>query len=1569
MADTNFNFDLSNFNKGIDEIQKRIQQMAAALKVATDPKVVNNLTNSIKEATSELDKLKSSIAGVGSAINTIPNIGNAISSAMDLATTSMNAMVGSSANLVANLQQAQGFATKPFVNQQINTQTTTTTTTNRPTGPGAVQFGAGGDSGNIDRTARSFDNLTQSIREATRESSVLQQAAVDLSKIDWSTLRFAVPENLRGQYAEISKQLNIFKHEALDLASAIEIIKGEGPIISPENIKITQQLEAEFERVNKEVSKYSDLKHKIETSVGGSGKSRFANELFSVQQILREMPAFTYSAQTGILALSNNIPILIDDFKKMRTSIDSVTGETMGWKKATGMMIKEIFTFTGIATIAISVLTIWGPKLWELITGTKELTEAEKALAKETETIKQKYSDANAEIEKFVSLLDKGVISLDNQYSSLVQLEKIVGVDLTSAYSKLGNSIKDATDLQSLLIIEMEKAQDLEINMAKRKSYRLEKIKADEEVNKLLKESNKETAKAVETLKGIPEKWIAPLQSGEMPIKLVKQGKLKMEDLEQFQVYVKAYDKIITSQKAFTLTGDKIVDNLIKSLEAGKKYNDEIKVSNKLNSEGNLTLLERVKLTKDNFEMNVMNAEAMAMDKSGKGTLTSEKQTAIRKEALKTQLKELAIISKDFENDIKKRNSELDKEIAKATTTSQKNQLKEKKIAINGEGKWLLTEQKKIQAELNKVDGKAIDKANKAKVDATKVYVAKEADIEKQLTEDYTNILKLRLQLTKDSYEKEANIITEKYNELDIKAKQRHIDEIKILEDAFNTRVDFQRKEADIKEAAGKIKDPKKAQEYTDKGLAELKAYKKKEFEIFKETDSQSVRSSQFLTKTIYLNNKNLYDELLKLASKYALDREAFNRVFDKKLALRNIISNDATLKIQKQQLENLYSELEQIKEKRAFTLFEQPKETSVFVAWKEEAFKFTQQDVPKIKEDLDLLLKNNPADRMVGVYQLAIENLKGKTVDLYDIFKETSDRMSVLSAQKAKDLEGITDPGEISKIEDKYKDLTKLAEYYIESLKVVNENNKNLFVLGEDVDKANALLAKQVALTEELAKAQTNLDNASEAEIYDASKIVTALQTQKDIVTKELDALKLKPISPTNIDKEAFKLAIKKFNEDLQKDPNATINIVPSSDIILGRFRKTLDDAKAALEGGDMTKFNELLSQAFNVGESIQKGLTPEEKKALKDSFDTIYKEAEAVLAENLDKKKGEIVSESAKKSGYNTEGVPKQFKRKEMWKQDNVDMDIKKAELESSRELLQMRISANLATEAEIIAFHKREMELIQEQKSKLAKQIKDISDSIGGIFQTTFDAISTMAQNSMSLENERMATQQAISDNLIAGYDREISKIKEMTETQIMSASERVNAEQKILDFERLKEQEAKNQKIRQLELQKKQIETNKKLALAQAAISGGVALANVVAIATEGAVGTGPAAPFVFAAELAAGLGAVGASIMSAKQAINSSDAQITTIDEQIAGIEASYQAGLNKGAGVTSESSSKTGPSAPLTTFNADLVNQGQSSANYNVNDTLGGYKIYVTQADIQNANNQASKIKKKVTFG
>lgn len=40
----------------------------------------------------------------------------------------------------------------------------------------------------------------------------------------------------------------------------------------------------------------------------------------SIAQIGREIPAFTYSAQTGFMAVSNNIPILVDEINRLRVT-------------------------------------------------------------------------------------------------------------------------------------------------------------------------------------------------------------------------------------------------------------------------------------------------------------------------------------------------------------------------------------------------------------------------------------------------------------------------------------------------------------------------------------------------------------------------------------------------------------------------------------------------------------------------------------------------------------------------------------------------------------------------------------------------------------------------------------------------------------------------------------------------------------------------------------------------------------------------------------------------------------------------------------------------------------------------------------------------------------------------------------------------------------------------------------------------------------------------------------------------------------------------------------------------
>lgn len=87
----------------------------------------------------------------------------------------------------------------------------------------------------------------------------------------------------------------------------------------------------------------------------------------SFNQLLREMPAFTFSAQTGILALSNNIPIFMDRITEARAG-----GAKFGTIfKDIG---KSLLSFPSLLTIGVSALTIFGDKIFS--TG-KKATQAQ----------------------------------------------------------------------------------------------------------------------------------------------------------------------------------------------------------------------------------------------------------------------------------------------------------------------------------------------------------------------------------------------------------------------------------------------------------------------------------------------------------------------------------------------------------------------------------------------------------------------------------------------------------------------------------------------------------------------------------------------------------------------------------------------------------------------------------------------------------------------------------------------------------------------------------------------------------------------------------------------------------------------------------------------------------------------------------------------------------------------------------------------------------------------------------------------------------------------------------------
>lgn len=86
---------------------------------------------------------------------------------------------------------------------------------------------------------------------------------------------------------------------------------------------------------------------------GDRGIKTYNNAAFALSQTLREAPAFAFSFQTGLLAISNNLPILIDQFKSLKS-------ETGSSGAALASLGKSIFSMTNLLTIGIALVTIFG---------------------------------------------------------------------------------------------------------------------------------------------------------------------------------------------------------------------------------------------------------------------------------------------------------------------------------------------------------------------------------------------------------------------------------------------------------------------------------------------------------------------------------------------------------------------------------------------------------------------------------------------------------------------------------------------------------------------------------------------------------------------------------------------------------------------------------------------------------------------------------------------------------------------------------------------------------------------------------------------------------------------------------------------------------------------------------------------------------------------------------------------------------------------------------------------------------------------------------------------------------
>lgn len=180
-------------------------------------------------------------------------------------------------------------------------------------------------------------------------------------------------EALRAKEAQYSQQLASTSKDNIDQQ---RILSG-----------LIAKTKAEYDKVTVSIGKQAAENEKLSQGIKRTA-GNLQNLSFAGSQLLREAPAFTFSLQTGMLAISNNIPILVDQITAARNA-GSTTEEVFG---ALG---DSIFSISGLSTIAVSALTIFGGQLFDTGEDAKEAEDKINDLISALDDYVQKIQDIN----------------------------------------------------------------------------------------------------------------------------------------------------------------------------------------------------------------------------------------------------------------------------------------------------------------------------------------------------------------------------------------------------------------------------------------------------------------------------------------------------------------------------------------------------------------------------------------------------------------------------------------------------------------------------------------------------------------------------------------------------------------------------------------------------------------------------------------------------------------------------------------------------------------------------------------------------------------------------------------------------------------------------------------------------------------------------------------------------------------------------------------------------------------------------------------------------------------------
>lgn len=168
-------------------------------------------------------------------------------------------------------------------------------------------------------------------------------------------LQAIIANEVEGSYNRLSAQYSLNKIELNKMSAA-----------QRDNSVAGRKLVADTNAIYQEMKKLQEATGKHTLSVGNYRRA-WDGLGMSVNQIMREVPAAGISLNTFFLAISNNVPILVDEIQKVSAANKEAAAAGKATVNITKSVLKAIFSWQSMLVIIITVLSMYGKQIFEWI--------------------------------------------------------------------------------------------------------------------------------------------------------------------------------------------------------------------------------------------------------------------------------------------------------------------------------------------------------------------------------------------------------------------------------------------------------------------------------------------------------------------------------------------------------------------------------------------------------------------------------------------------------------------------------------------------------------------------------------------------------------------------------------------------------------------------------------------------------------------------------------------------------------------------------------------------------------------------------------------------------------------------------------------------------------------------------------------------------------------------------------------------------------------------------------------------------------------------------------------------